>query len=134
MYVTLPTNGTGAVGRKGGKRMRLRVVLRTLLFGGATLLRYVLMIVSMGMDWALLLSVVSGLTTGHLLRDVYCLASTTTADGGASGEEVELLHHAAEYDLQDVPDDRKPDADYLGAAAHRRSSSRQAALNATTPY
>lgn len=46
---------------------RTRIWLGAAVYFAATLMRYILMIVAMGMDWFLLLSAVSGLTIGNAL-------------------------------------------------------------------
>lgn len=45
--------------------------LGAIVYFAATLLRYMLMIVAMGMDWFLLLSAVSGLTIGNALTEMH---------------------------------------------------------------
>ncbi len=112
-----------------------------MVYFAATLLRYVLMIVGMGMDWFLLLSLVAGLTLGHFLTDWHTLRSLNSAadveEYVARAEEVELLHRIGDDDEEDEDVDGKKEGDYIGAAgsaAHRRSSSRQASISANTPY
>ncbi|SPO30655.1 uncharacterized protein UTRI_05272 [Ustilago trichophora] len=113
IYVNLPHTTTTslhdrhlALGVKRGKQVA-KVLVRNVVFSGATLLRYVLMIIGMGMDWALLVSVVAGLTVGHFLSDFYRLLSEERDAGmlgygggagtGRGGEEnVELLQRSVD--------------------------------------
>ncbi|SPO31086.1 uncharacterized protein UTRI_05272_B [Ustilago trichophora] len=115
IYVNLPHTTTTslndrklALGAKRGKKVA-KLLARNVVFFGATLLRYVLMIIGMGMDWALLVSVVAGLTVGHCLSDFYRLLSEEGDVGrlayrgrvgteGGEEENVELLHRSVEED------------------------------------
>ncbi|KIS67504.1 uncharacterized protein UMAG_10986 [Mycosarcoma maydis] len=122
-------------------RSKIRLVLRTAVYFSATLLRYVLMIIGMGMDWMMLLSVVSGLALGHVLTDVYTVSWSTARSSVTSAEraeQVELLQHNQQdqterYDVEVEEDDCKDDLIQSGASA-QRSSSRQATPSANTPY
>lgn len=113
VYVNLPTNlntnTTLQSVRKSRTKLKIKILARNVVYFAATLLRYVLMIIGMGMDWMLLLSVVSGLTLGHLFSDLYTSSSvsstsadTATRAGTASiDEEVELLHRRSRSSLAD---------------------------------
>ena len=103
------------------------MVGRTAVYFLVTLLRYVLMIVGMGMDWFLLLSLVSGLTVGQVGTDLW-----TTRERGrrGEGEEVELLNQQVEAVFDDEEEGKRED--YMGA--HKRSSSRRVSMDPNTPY
>ena len=110
--------------------------MRNVVYFAAMLLRYVLMIIGMGMDWFMLLSVVGGLTLGHLLTDIYTRSSAENKETEyGRAEEVELLHRAEEFDVEEEDEGKKlDDGDYAGGGAHRRSTSRNASLSVGTPY
>lgn len=105
-----------------------RLIARNLVFGSVTALRYVLMIVGMGMDWFLLLSVVAGLTVGHFVTDVWIVHRTNPSYlHVGSNEEVELLHP----DEDEGENVKQHQDDYLesGQQVHRRSTSRRASFS-----
>lgn len=123
VYITIPSNLQKGRGKGRTKRgTKARLLGRTAVYFVATLIRYVLMIIGMGMDWFLLLSLVSGLTLGHALTDVYVSASIGErgVGEGTAVEEVELLPH---------PDRDESKAELAEGGErewlHRRSSSRQ---------
>ncbi|CBQ69025.1 conserved hypothetical protein [Sporisorium reilianum SRZ2] len=108
-----------------------KLIARNAVFFAATLLRYVLMIIGMGMDWFMLLSVVSGLTLGHLLTDVHALKARGEREERGS-EEVELLQHEFGVEVEEDEDEdgekvrRREEGQRVGGGgAHRRSTSRQ---------
>ena len=102
------------------------MVARSGVYFLANLLRYVLMIVGMGMDWFLLLSLVSGLTVGQVATDLW----TTRGRGRrGAGEEVELLNQVGA--VFDEEEEAKRE-DYVGT--HKRSSSRRVSIDPNTPY
>ncbi|TKY88928.1 hypothetical protein EX895_002169 [Sporisorium graminicola] len=126
---------------KGAKPTAIKLVARNAVFFAATLLRYVLMIIGMGMDWFMLLSVVSGLTLGHLLTDLYVVSKMKSQRGAERGaEELELLQQDfdAQLDEDDGEDGEKLERREDGGqgaglgATHRRSTSRQTNI-AVTP-
>lgn len=144
VYVNLPSLATPPP-EASQSTVAVKVAARNVAYFGATLLRYVLMLIAMSMDWFMLLSLVSGLTLGHLCTDLYAVAyilpvPPSAGDDARRGEEVELLHRDAEdFDLaEDDLDARKEGVDYIAAAGamrtHRRANSRQASIAATTPY
>ncbi|SPO36414.1 uncharacterized protein PSFLO_01885 [Pseudozyma flocculosa] len=84
---------------------RSRPYLRTLLFFLATLLRYLLMIISMGMDWFLLLTIVSSLSLGQLLIELRrSNAQSGAGQGGSRARGDHVLLREVEIDDADADD------------------------------
>ena len=129
VYVNIPIGRTET---RAKHAKRGKIVARNLVYFAATLLRYVLMIIGMGMDWVLLLSVVSGLTVGHLVADLRVVAQQRKAEGRTrEAKEVEervLLEEQAFEDDEDEVDVDKAVRGKEGVVArsttHRRSGSR----------
>lgn len=138
VYIHLPANETlPSRFERQPRRSKVKLVARNAVYFAATLLRYVLMIIGMGMDWFMLLSVVSGLTLGHLLTDLHALSRSSS--GGERGvEEVELLQQEFDVQLEEDEEEgeklvRREEVDQraAGGGAHRRSGSRQASTVVT---
>ncbi|SNX87033.1 uncharacterized protein MEPE_05743 [Melanopsichium pennsylvanicum] len=155
LYLTLPTTNStnGNVDTKirtqthsfpKSSKLGMKMIVRNMVYFLATLLRYILMIVGMGMDWAMLLSVVGGLTFGHFLTDIYKVfnihisqsrrKSTSGAYHHEDGEQVELLNRdlveeqfeigqqqlqeeEEEEGEEDVEDVKKLDEGYIATSA-----------------
>lgn len=129
VYVTIPSNAAVNSGRRREAR-KGKLVGRTVVYFVATLLRYVLMIIGMGMDWFLLLSLVLGLSVGHLGTDLYKLSTISNGIRVERGvEEVELLPHP------ETEEEGKADGEERGEGReclHRRSTSTH--RHGVTPY
>lgn len=119
-------------GRRRGRKVKLLV--RNAVYFAATLLRYVLMIISMGMDWMMLLSTVMGLTLGHLLTDLWSVsASDGEGAGRARAEEVELLEEEGEEGTEDDKDGGR-DQPLQERDAPRQSAFRRTSISGGRPY
>ncbi|KAN0062474.1 hypothetical protein ACQY0O_005005 [Thecaphora frezii] len=77
-------------------RVLTRPAWRALLFFVATLLRYILMIVSMGMDWFLLLTIVASLSLGQYFIERAHPASPSAANFSASAAGRQRMHEVDE--------------------------------------
>ncbi|KAF6766958.1 Ctr copper transporter [Kalmanozyma brasiliensis GHG001] len=133
VYVHLPNGALDTRTPRGVGKME--ILLCSTVYFAATLLRYVLMIISMGMDWMMLLSIVSGLTLGHLITDVRSVSARTAE---LSAEEVELLagqdRLVFDQEGEGMQEIRVAERErFLGAdGAHRRSGSRLTSPLATS--
>lgn len=141
VYIHLPATETLTQRLERKRTIRTRsakLLARNAVYFAATLLRYVLMIIGMGMDWFMLLSVVSGLTLGHLLTDLHAVKVGGERGQRDGEEEVELLQQVFDARLEDDDDDEEGgekfvqrgdgevDRRVVVGSTHRRSGSRQA--------